>query len=351
MKKLFALALFTGLSLNAMDDAQLQQPQEAPKSLTQLLPKDILSYIAQFLPGNNKFLNEISRHIELSPDSYDNTVRAYANTLDYFIMPEFINDIIKKDFNTSSESTLSSSVFKEKFREAFTRYTKNERNYKLIKNVRVNIDLLTILISLPLKVKLAAFGGNFSEINKSLEDYVNNTFFREVPDYLTSCAKDDYITASALLKYEDDAFLWFLNSHATIYKRLIFTCLKLYRFYLLEQHNTLHVEHPYKQKLIEFNVPTKKLFLLSLAIGIPHWYYSNSCIGLLTGLISSALIVPIQTISFHRLLRKDPQHEKQFSNWVYTQCEIERLEQKLIALNKACIHLNTTIRQRKNHCL
>jgi hypothetical protein len=122
------IALSGGVSTSlAMEMSAPFEPKasEETKSIGELFkifPKEILNIIVDFsdLAGNNRFLNELARQLELADVYYDKIVQEYSDThLAYCPIEKDISALLKSNFKTN---TLTNGVYQRKIKEAFARY-------------------------------------------------------------------------------------------------------------------------------------------------------------------------------------------------------------------------------------
>lgn len=143
MKKLFLLVLFTGLSLNAMDSPQVQQPKHALVTLDQLLPQDIWEHIARFLPANKQFLNELIRHFDFGPEIYNKIAKAFAQTLEFYPHAHEVDSLVNSKFKTTHAQNLHGHILHNKMKRALMEYVRTH-DYAYFKDI-INTDKQNII--------------------------------------------------------------------------------------------------------------------------------------------------------------------------------------------------------------
>lgn len=124
VNKLFLLIL---LSIWIESPAMTKISYSNEKTYAELVNADIWEkIIEQILPittGDNQFLNEISRHIELSSNAYDKIVNSFIwKELSFFPSQDEIVDIVKNNFWTTNSKSLSPEIFRRNIYKAFKRH-------------------------------------------------------------------------------------------------------------------------------------------------------------------------------------------------------------------------------------
>lgn len=134
MKKIFVFLLFTSLSLNAMDNSQSQQPQQALLTLDERLPKDVWECIANFLPVSHMFIKELIKHFNFNNQAiYNKIAKEYADSLDFYPKSEEVNSLVAHHFKTSKNA----SRLSENMKQALSRYVL-KHNYGHLKELVIS---------------------------------------------------------------------------------------------------------------------------------------------------------------------------------------------------------------------
>jgi hypothetical protein len=134
-----------------MSSAFEQKPSHELQTITTLLPKDIWAEIASYVAGTIRFLNELSRQVELSDATYEAIARAHIESLDYCPNPEDIPNILSRNFAQTHKITLSKKAYQEKVEKALRK---------------------CILASVLMQLKKHLTDKNFDTIKNTILDYV-----------------------------------------------------------------------------------------------------------------------------------------------------------------------------------
>lgn len=88
--------------------------QTAMTAITRKIPRDVWGIIADYLPGDNKFLNILIRYLELPDSIYDKVINKMIIRLEKY--PEAY-------FRVTHQDALQSTNLQKKIKDAFGRYT------------------------------------------------------------------------------------------------------------------------------------------------------------------------------------------------------------------------------------